>query len=95
MKKQTLNVYNKIKIREDVGYTIIDLKQFNTQEEIIRKRIIMHAITTTVGTSQNIEKVNIEDIIKLCANNIGNKYLTPNKNIKISVGKGQVILKKL
>ena len=95
MKKQTLNVYNKIKIREDVGYTIIDLKQFNTQEEIIRKRIIMHAITKTVGTSQNIEKVNIEDIIKLCANNIGNKYLTPNKNIKISVGKGQVIFEKL
>ena len=95
MKKQTLNVYNKIRKREDVGYIIIDLKQFNIQEEIIRKRIIMHAITKTVGTSQNIEKVNIEDIIKLCANNIGNKYLTPNKNIKISVGKGQVIFEKL
>ena len=29
-------------------------------------------------------------IIKLCANNIGNKYLTPNKNIKILVNKGKM-----
>ena len=34
--------------------------------------------------------VNIEDIIKLCKNNIGNKYLMPNKNVKISVNKGKV-----
>ena len=32
-----------------------------------------------------IEKIHIEDIIKLCNNNIGNKYLTPNKNIKILI----------
>ena len=83
MKKQTLDIYNKIKIKEDDGVTILDLKQFNIQEKIIRKRIIILAITKTVGTAQNIEKVNIEDIIKLCSNNIGNKYLTPNKNIKI------------
>ena len=95
MKKQTLDIYKKIKIKEDDGFTILDLKKFNIQEEIMRKRIIMFAISKTVGTSQNIEKVNIEDIIKLCSNNIGNKYLTPNKNIKISVGKGQVIFEKL
>lgn len=95
MKKQTLDIYNKIKIKEDDGVTILDLKQFNIQEKIIRKRIIILAITKTVGTAQNIEKVNIEDIIKLCSNNIGNKYLTPNKNIKISVGKGQVVFEKL
>ena len=95
MKKQTLDIYNKIKIKEDDGVTILDLKQFNIQEEIIRKRIIILAITKTVGTAQNIEKVNIEDIIKLCSNNIGNKYLTPNKNIKIFVGKGQVVFEKL
>ena len=95
MRKQTLDIYNKIKIKEDDGVTILDLKQFNIQEVIIRKRIIILAITKTVGTAQNIEKVNIEDIIKLCSNNIGNKYLTPNKNIKIFVGKGQVVFEKL
>ena len=32
-----------------------------------------------------IGKIFIEDIIKLCSNNIGNKYLTPNKKIKVLV----------
>ena len=41
-------------------------------------------------TTQNIEKIHIEDIIKLCERNIGNKYLTPNKNIKVKVGKGKI-----
>ena len=95
MKKQTLNIYNKINIKEENGYIILDLKQFNIQEEAIRKRLIIYTIVQTIGNAQNIEKVNIEDIIKLCANNIGNKYLTPNKNIKISVGKGQVVFEKI
>ena len=38
----------------------------------------------------DIEKVNIDDIIKLCDKNIGNKYLMPNKNIKISVNKNRI-----
>ena len=33
--------------------------------------------------TKGIEKTHIEDIIKLCEKNIGNKYLTPNKNIKV------------
>ena len=43
-----------------------------------------------MGNKQNIEKVHIADIVKLCQNNIGNKYLTPNKNIKVKVGKGKI-----
>ena len=35
--------------------------------------------------SKDIEVIHIDDLIKLCNNNIGNKYLTPNKNIKILV----------
>ena len=94
MKKRTIEVYTKIKIQEKEGYIVLDLKEFNKQEEVIRKRLIIYTIAQTIGSAQNIEKVNIEDIIKLCSNNIGNKYLTPNKNIKISVGKGQVIFEK-
>lgn len=94
MKKKTMEIYDKIKIKEQEGYIILNLKEFNKQEEVIRKRLILFAITKTIGSAQNIEKVNIEDIIKLCSNNIGNKYLTPNKNIKISVGKRQVIFKR-
>ena len=95
MKKKTVEIYNKIKIREQYGLIILNLKEFNIQEEVIRKRLIIYTIAQTIGSAQNIEKVNIEDIIKLCSNNIGNKYLTPNKNIKISVGKGQVIFEKI
>ena len=95
MKKRTIEVYTKIKIQEKEGYIVLDLKEFNKQEEVIRKRLIIYTIAKTIGSAQNIEKVNIEDIIKLCSNNIGNKYLTPNKNIKISVGKGQVVFEKI
>lgn len=95
MKKRTVEIYNKIKIREQEGIIELNLKEFNKQEEVIRKRLILLAIINTIGNVQNIEKVNIEDIIKLCANNIGNKYLTPNKNIKISVGKGKIVFERI
>lgn len=95
MKKRTIEVYTKIKIQEKESYIVLDLKEFNKQEEVIKKRLIIYTIAQTIGSAQNIEKVNIEDIIKLCSNNIGNKYLTPNKNIKISVGKGQVVFEKI
>ena len=38
-----------------------------------------------MGSTQGIEKIHIEDIIKLCQNNVGNKFLTPNKNLKVLV----------
>ena len=43
-----------------------------------------------MGRQTGIEKVNVDDIIKLCGKNIGNKYLTPIKNLKIEVKKGKV-----
>ena len=52
---------------------------------MIKKRIILLAIKDIKGSTQRIEKVHIEDIIKLCANNVGNKFLTPNKNVKILI----------
>ena len=95
MKDITIDIYNTIKIKEQEGLVILKLKEFNMQEEVIRKRLILYTIENVVGTTQNVEKVNIEDIIKLCSKNVGNKYLTPNKHIKISVGKGQAIFEKI
>ena len=43
------------------------------------------AINKLFGTTKGIERIHIEDIIKLCNNNIGNKYLTPNKKTKIVI----------
>lgn len=91
----TSDIYKKIKIEESLNSTILDLKEFNKQEEFIKKRILIFTINKTIGNTQNIEKINIDDIIKLCHNNIGNKYLTPNKNIKILVNKGKIYFEKI
>ena len=88
---QTEKSYNEIKIEENV----LDLKKFNLQDNLIKKRIIIYEIAKVLGNTQNVEKVNIDDIIKLCSNNIGNKYLTPNKNIKVSVNKGKIFFERL
>ena len=38
---------------------------------MLKNRIILIATRKLFGSTQGIEKVNIEDIIKLCNNNIG------------------------
>ena len=64
---------------------ILDLKKFNNLELVIKRRVILYTINKVVGNTLGIEKVNIDEIIKLCENNIGNKYLTPTKKIKIAI----------
>ena len=41
------------------------------------------------------EQVKIDDIIKLCNNNIGNKYIMPIKSIKVYIKKGKIYFLKL
>lgn len=82
--------YEELKIGENEKEVILDLKEFNKLEKVIKSRIILYTINKTNGNVQGIGKIHIEDIIKLCENNIGNKYLTPNKNIKIFVKKGKI-----
>lgn len=90
MQRYTEKVYNKLLIEDNGNQLILNLKEFNMQEKVIKKRIIIYSINKILGTTQNIEMVNIEDLIKLCENNIGNKYLKPNKNIKIMVNRGKI-----
>lgn len=68
----------------------LDLKQFNNLELVIKRRIILYTINKLLGTTEGIEKINIDDIIKLCTKNIGNKYLMPIKKIKVLVKKGKI-----
>ena len=82
--------YEELKIGENEKEVILDLKEFNKLEKVIKSRLILYTISKTNGNVQGIGKIHIEDIIKLCENNIGNKYLTPNKNIKIFVKKGKI-----
>ena len=77
-------------IAAEEGRTVCNLKKFNSYENIIQKRLIIKYITKTLGNAKDIEKVHIEDILKLCKNNVGGKFLTPNKHIKVSVNKGIV-----
>ena len=92
LEKIVNNIYNKIKIEETNEKVVLSLKEFNEQEDIIKKKILILSIAKIFGTSKNIEKIHIEDIIKLCKRNIGNKYLTPNKNVKVFVNKGKIII---
>ncbi len=80
-KNVTENVYN---VEKEATITL-DLKKFNEENRAIQKRLIMYSINKIFGTTKGIEKIHIEDIIKLCNNNIGNKFLTPNKKTKIVI----------
>lgn len=82
--------YKELIINESEKEFIMDLKGFNNQEKVIKSRLLLYTISRLLGTTKGIEKIHIEDIIKLCKNNVGNKYLTPNKNIKILVKKHKI-----
>ena len=69
---------------------ILNLKEFNNKPKVIQKKIILLAIKKVFGNIKGIEKIHLEDIIKLCNRNIGNKYLTPNKNLKIVIKNKQI-----
>jgi tRNA(ile)-lysidine synthetase len=77
--------YNDLCLGEEEKEIILNLKKFNLEEKVIKSKILLYTITRLMGNTQGVYKIHIEDIIKLCENNVGNKFLTPNKNIKILV----------
>lgn len=103
LNKVVEETYNKIKICEALGNETIDgkntieisLKEFNKLDLVIKNRLVLYTINKLLGTAKDIEKVHIEDIIKLCQNNIGNKFLLPNKNVKVFVNKGKIFFIKM
>lgn len=92
LRKVTENKFSQMLIEQNNHKIVLDLKKFNEQDTIIKKRIVIFTVSRLMGSSSGIEKVHIEDIIKLCENNIGNKFLTPNKNIKFLVNKGKIYI---
>ena len=88
--KVTEETYKRILIKEEKKEIILNLKRFNEEDEVIKSRIVLYTIKKLFGHTNGIEKIHIDDIIKICQNNIGNKYLTPNKHIKILVNKGKM-----
>lgn len=94
IEKQVEDNYKKLLIKESVEEIILDLKLFNSEEKVIKSRVLLYIITRLFGNYNGIEKVHIEDIIKLCSNNIGNKYLMPNKKIKVLVKEHKIHFQK-
>ena len=82
--------YNALIVEESSKEFVMNLKEFNKQEKVIKSRVLLYTISRILGSTKGIEKIHIEDVIKLCENNIGNKYLTPNKNIKILIKKHKI-----
>jgi tRNA(Ile)-lysidine synthase len=85
LEKLTKEAYEKILVEQKKNEIILDLNSFNSQEIVIKNRLVLYTINILFGTRSGIEKKHIEDIIKLCSNNIGNKFLIPNKKVKILV----------
>lgn len=90
LEKMAQKAFKELVLKEEEEETVLDLKKFNQEEEAIKARIIFITIKKLTGTTNGISKVHIDDIIHMCQNNIGNKYLRPNKHIKIAVNKGKM-----
>ena len=95
VEKQVEKAYKEIFIEENNEEIILNLKKFNNYEKVIKSRIVLYTITRLFGSSKGIEKIHIDDILKLCENNIGNKFLTPNKNLKDLVKNHKIYFSKL
>ena len=81
--KKIDEIYKNICISYNKSEIVLNLKEFNKLDKLLEKKIILYSIHKLFGNTKGIEKIHIEDIIKLCNNNVGNKYLTPNKYLKI------------
>lgn len=90
----TKKTYKEILVKETKNEIVLDLKKFNTLETVIKNRIVLYTINRLFGSSNGIEKIHIQDIIKLCSNNIGNKFLIPNKKVKILLKNRKIFIMK-
>lgn len=90
LEEMTNTEFERILIDEGKEELVLDLKEFNKLHEAIKPRIVLLGIKKLNKSTVGISKIHIDDIIKLCENNIGNKHLTPNKNIKIAVNRGKM-----
>lgn len=84
------NILISVNNNEKNDTIILNLKEFNKLDYVIKSKLILYTISKIYGKATGIEKIHIDDIIKLCKNNIGNKYLTPKKGLKIHVKKGKI-----
>lgn len=94
-KKRTNNILGTQKDDEQVGENLgkieLDLNEFQKLDLNLKQNLIIYTITKTLKSARNIEKVNVDDIIKMCSRNIGKKYIEPNKNLKVLIENKKII----
>ncbi|MGN1330731.1 MAG: tRNA lysidine(34) synthetase TilS [Clostridia bacterium] len=95
IEKETNKAFQEILICQKENKIEYNIQKFNQKEKIIQKKLVLKGIEKTLGNCQGIEKINIEDIIKLFNNNIGNKFLMPNKKIKIGIKNKKIYFEKV
>lgn len=83
--------YNNICTNKEENSIELDLKKFNELDIVIKRRIILYTINNLQNHTKGIEKTNIEDIIKLCSNNIGNKFLVPTKGLEVLIKNKKIL----
>ena len=85
--------YESIESKKNSNEVEIDLKKFNQENISIKQIIIRTAIEKLTGTTRNISKSYIDNIISMANNNIGGKHIEFNK-IQVGVTKGKIIFTK-
>ena len=93
LEKQVKKAYDEIVINQEEKI-VYDLKKFNSMDVVIQKNLILLAVEKLFGDTKGIEKINLEDIIKLCNNNIGNKFLKPNQKTRVEIKDKKIIISK-
>ena len=85
--------YESIESKKNSNKVEIDLKKFNQENISIKQIIIRTAIESLTGTTRNISKSYIDNIISMANNNISGKHIEFNK-IQVGVTKGKIIFTK-
>lgn len=86
---EEIAIYNKN--QKELGKIEFEVKKFNTLDEVIKQKIVFITIEKMLGSTRNIEKNNIDDVIKMAQRNIGEKYILLNKNIKVLIKNKKII----
>ena len=84
--------YKEIVLKEEDKTIELSLKGFNKLEKVIKKEMIRYTINRVLGNLQGIGNIHIEDIIKLCEKEIGNKYLMPTPKVKVCIKNKKIII---
>lgn len=95
VQSETEKIFKEILLTDEKNKIEFDPRKFNEQEKVIQKKLILLAIKKVKGSTQGIEKVNIDDIIKLCNNNIGNKLIRPTKQLEIGIKNKRIYIKNI